>query len=388
MKTLEKLSFPLQGFGITAVLLLLSQSAFAIGTVEDTDILNRATVGYDVGGVGQEVIESDDAASGGNNVPGVGNGGDTIFEVDRKIDFTLVESGNGNTIIVPDQIDAVTTFLLTNSGNDHQDFTFTASNLAGDDFDMNEITSTLRIFVDGNGNGVYDAGVDTATFVDELPPDGATTATIFIVADADDPTPLDTDEADVQLVATAHDGNDGTTGALGGPAADHSGDVDLPLVVQNVFAELGLVSFDNAEEAIDTYQVQSAALNITKTSAVISDPFSVAPNWKAIPGAVVEYTVTIVNTSLTTAADNVSLSDTIDIANVTFNTGTYPNGDADITVNGVDVIAPATCLADGDATDGCTYAAGTGALVLGIAAPGVSIPAGETAVFTYQVTIN
>ena len=54
MKTLKKMSLPLQGFGLMAVLLLLTQSAFAGGTDEDTDINNMATVNYDVGGVGQE----------------------------------------------------------------------------------------------------------------------------------------------------------------------------------------------------------------------------------------------------------------------------------------------------------------------------------------------
>jgi uncharacterized repeat protein (TIGR01451 family) len=101
---------------------------------------------------------------------------------------------------------------------------------------------------------------------------------------------------------------------------------------------------------------------------------------------VVEYTVTVVNNG-SVAADNVSISDLIQIANVTFNTGQYAFGDAAITVNGSDVIAPGTCIADGDATDGCTYDGVSGALTLGIAAPGVSIPATETAVFTYQVTI-
>lgn len=384
MKTLERPSFLLRGIGATSVLLLLAQSALAIGTDEDTDVNNMATVNYDVGGVGQEVIESDPA---GNNVPGVGQGGFTMFEVDRKIDFELV-GPVANTIIVPNETDAVLTFTLTNSGNDHQDFGFTVTNQGGDDFDMNEITSTLRVFVDGNGNGSYDPGVDTATFVDELPPDGVTTATIFVVADADNPTPINGWLATLELVANAHDGNDGVTGgAIGALAADHSGDLDDPAVVQNVFAELGNVNYDNAFEALGTYEVQSAALNVTKTSAVISDPFSTAPNWKAIPGAVVEYTVTIENTGAT-PTDDVSVSDTIAIANVTFNTGQYPNGDADITVNAVDVIAPGTCVADADATDGCTYDAVTGALVLGIAAPGVSIPAGQTAVFTYQVTIN
>jgi uncharacterized repeat protein (TIGR01451 family) len=384
MKTLERRPFPLRGIGVTAVLLLLAQSALAVGTDEDTDINNMATVNYDVGGVGQQVIESDPA---GNSVPGAGQGSFTTFQVDRKIDFELLGPG-ANTIIVPNETDAVLTFTLTNSGNDHQDFGFAVTNQGGDDFDMNETTSTLRIFVDGNANGVYDAGVDTATFVDELAPDGATTATIFVVADADDPTPINGWLATLELVVNAHDGNDGVTGGpIGALATDHSGVADDPAVVQNVFAELGNVNYDNAFEALGTYEVQSAALNVTKTSAVISDPFSTAPNWKAIPGAVVEYTLTIENTGATTAG-NVSVSDTIDIANVTFNTGQYANGDADITVNALDVIAPGTCVADGDATDGCTYDAGTGAVVLGIAAPGVSIPAGQTAVFTYQVTIN
>jgi len=384
MKTLKRLSIPLQGIGITAVLLLLTQSAFAIGTDEDTNVNNRAIVGYDVGGVGQ-TIES--APGVGNNVPGAGNGTDTVFEVDRLIDFELVGPA-GNTIIVPNQTDAVLVFTLTNSGNDHQDFGFTATNLGGDDFDMNEITSTLRVFVDSNGNSTYEAGVDTATFVDELVPDGVTTATLLVVADADNPIPVNLDLATLQLEVRAYDGNDGATGAQGGLAADHSGDLDVAGTVQNVFGELGLVNYDNRFEATGTYEVVSAQLNVTKISAVISDPFSTAPNWKAIPGAVVEYTVTVANTSLTTAADNVSISDTIQVADVTFNTGQYPNGDASITVNGVDVIAPATCVADADATDGCTHDAVSGALTLGIAAPGVSIPAGETAVFTYQVTIN
>ena len=43
----------------------------------------------------------------------------------------------------------------------------------------------LLVFVD-NGNGVYEPGVDTATFVDELPSDSdplaVNTATVFVVA--------------------------------------------------------------------------------------------------------------------------------------------------------------------------------------------------------------
>lgn len=380
MKTLRKPSLPWQGIGIAAVLLLLTQSASAIGTDEDTDIVNRATVDYAVGGVGQEVIES--APGAGNSTPGATNGTDTVFEVDRLIDFEVTGPG-GNTIIAPGQLDAVLVFTMTNSGNDHQDFGFTVTNLAGDDFDMN--AGTLQVFVDSNGNSVYDAGVDTATFVDELPPDGATTATIFVVADADSPIPVDGDLADIQLEARAYDGNDGTTGAQGALAADDSGAPDVAGTVQNVFGELGLVNYDNRFEATGTYEVQAATLTVSKDSAVISDPFSTAPNWKAIPGAVVEYTVTIVNNG-SVAAQNVSVNDTIQIANVTFNDADpYGTLDAEITVNAV--VDPDPCEADGNPADGCTYDAGSGALVIGTTG-GLSIPAGGTATITYQVTIN
>ncbi len=381
MKTLRKLSLPLQGIGITAVLLLLTQSAFALGTDEDTDINNRASVDYAVGGVGQVVIES--APGAGNSTPGATLGTDTVFEVDRLIDFDVTGPA-GNTIIAPGELDAVLVFTMTNSGNDHQDFGFVVTNLAGDDFDMN--AGTLQVFVDSNANSVYDVGVDIATFVDELPPDGVTTATIFIVADADSPIPVDGNLADMQLEARAYDGNDGVVGAQGGLAADHSGDVDLVGTVQNVFGELGLVNYDNRFEATGTYEVQAATLTVSKASAVISDPFSVAPNWKAIPGAVVEYTVTIVNNG-SVAADNVTVSDTIQFANVTFNIADLygANLDAQITVNAV--VDPNPCGADLVAADGCTYDPGTGALLIGTPG-GVSIPAAGTATFTYQVTIN
>ena len=383
MKTLRKLSFPLQGIGITAVLLLLTQSAFAVGTDEDTDVNNRATVIYDIGGVGQELIES--APGLGNDVPGATNGTDTVFEVDRKIDFELTGPA-GNTIIVPNELRAVLTFTLTNSGNDEQDFGFSVSNQGGN-FDMNDITSTLDIFVDAAPfDGVYVVADDTATFVDELPPDaGVTTATIFVVADADNPTPINTWTADLELVVNAHDGNDGVTGgAIGGLAVDHSAIADDSALVQNVFAELGATPSDNAFEATGTYEVQSATLTILKTSAVILDPFSAPGFYKAIPGAVVEYTVTIVNNG-SVAADNVSVSDTIQVANVLFNVlDPYGTLDAEITVNAV--VDPDLCEADGNPADGCTYDAVSGALVIGTTG-GLSIPAAGTATITYQVTI-
>ncbi len=385
MKTLKRLSFPLQGIGMTAVLLLLTQSAFAIGTDEDTDVNNRATVNYDVGGVGQELIES--APGLGNDVPGATNGTDTVFEVDRKIDFELTGPA-GNTIIVPNQTNAVLIFTMTNSGNDHQDFGFTVSNQGGDNFDMNDITSTLRVFVDAAPfDGVYVVADDTATFIDELAPDSAPSPAIFVVADADNPTPINTWTSDLELVVRAHDGNDGATGGpIGALATDHSAIPDDIAVVQNVFAELGNTSFDNAFEAIGTYEVQSATLNILKTSAVINDPFSTAPNWKAIPGATVEYTITVTNNGIDDA-DQVAISDVLN-ANLTLVFGQYGGQDVEIDIGGGTTIINCTLDAgDGDG-DGCGEVAGTLTIDPTAGVTVGTVATDNPAVIRFQATID
>jgi len=384
MKTLRKLSLPWQGIGITAVLLLLTQSAFALGTDEDTDVNNRATVNYDVGGVGQELIES--APGLGNDVPGVTNGTDTVFEVDRKIAFELTGPA-GNTIIVPNELRAVLTFTLTNSGNDEQDFGFSVSNQGGN-FDMNDITSTLDIFVDTAPlDGIYTPGVDIDTFVDELPPDGVTTATIFVVADADNPTPINTWTADLELVVNAHYGNDGVTGgAIGGLAADHSAIADDSALVQNVFADAGATASDNAFEVTGTYEVQSATLTILKTSAVIIDPFSAPGFYKAIPGATVKFTITITNNGVDDA-DLVSIDDTLN-GNLTLQLGQYGGQDVEVDIgSGTTIIICTLDVGDGDG-DGCGEAAG----ILTIAPAGGftvgTVAADNPAVIRFQATID
>ena len=70
------------------------------------------------------------------------------------------------------------------------------------------------------------------------------------------------------------------------------------------------------ESDADQFAIQSAGLTITKTQTVIDDPFSAASP-RAIPGATVEYLIEIENTSATTPADDVSISDPVP-ANTTF----------------------------------------------------------------------
>src|SRR3954463_12115876 len=98
------------GFGAIAI----AQQALAAGTAANTDILNRATVNFQVGGVAQTPIESSPT---GNSTSGVGAGADTTFKVDNKLDLTVTEVGAAATTVSAGAVNQVTTFKLTNTGN-------------------------------------------------------------------------------------------------------------------------------------------------------------------------------------------------------------------------------------------------------------------------------
>ena len=95
-----------------------------------------------------------------------------------------------------------------------------------------------------------------------------------------------------------------------------------------MFADAGN---DATQSAADQFAVQSASLTVTKTQTVISDGFGSASP-RAIPNAVVEYTITVANGSTTTAAEGLAISDPIPGA-TTFQTGLYP-GPSDVAITG------------------------------------------------------
>ncbi len=63
--------------------------------------------------------------------------------------------------------------------------------------------------------------------------------------------------------------------------------------------------------ALDAYRVLTAALSVSKATAVYSDPANGLVNPKAIPGAILTYTITIVNNGTGTAT-GISISDIVD----------------------------------------------------------------------------
>src|SRR5690606_5010178 len=131
-----------------------------------------------------------------------------------------------------------------------------------------------RVFVDSNGNGTYDAGTDTATAIDTLAADAS--VVVFIVADVPGTT-TNGQFANVQLSARA-----ALPGTAGATLATETAGADTPGAVDTVFGD---AARDATEVAADQYAIESAALTVAKTSAVVEDPHNGTTNPKAIPGA-------------------------------------------------------------------------------------------------------
>jgi hypothetical protein len=371
-----------------AVALAAPSPAFAVGTAANTIINNRAGVTYSVGGTPQAVIESTRA---GNTTPGAGNGADTTFLVDRMLDLTVGELGASYTTVVGGATAQVLTFNLANTGNDVQDFSFTATNRASatagpfggtDNFDATGVI----VRADVNGNGTYEPLTDTATFADELAADANTV--VFVVGSIPN-TQVDGDLSVLTLTAQVAAG--GAAAAQGADiVTDDAASADDPNAVQNVFAD-GAGDTDAANDGqhsdTDGYSVASASLTIQKTSAVISDPVNLGVNPKSIPGAIVEYTVVISNDPTASAsATNVTLSDDlsteIGLGTVAFETDSYGVGQGiELTPPGGGP-TPLTNAVDPDQGD----FGGTGADTVTVS--GITLAAGETATITYRVQVQ
>jgi len=357
------------GILVAAVMLLwtIPQTAMAAGTASGTGIDNRASVDYQVGGVDQTPIES---APAGNSTPGTGNGADTSFVVDTSLDMSVVWQ-DATVNVVPGAQDQVLRFEVTNDGNATQDFSLSAvaSSLA-DDFDADNV----NVYVESGATAGYQAAEDTVQYIDDLAADG--TQTVYIVADIP-LTPVNGDTAIYDLVAqvalaSGSPGTDITT--------DDSGDADDPTTVQTVFVDAaGTAAGDAAEDGTHsddgTYTVATAALEVTKTSSVVSDPINGTTNPKAIPGAIIEYEITVENTG-TSSATSVTVTDSVP-ANTVFVVGSVAgDGDSDDYSN------------DNGTTWGYSPAGTTDANVTDIQIVFNSIAAGNAPSATFQVEVE
>lgn len=300
---MNKTFFKSKLIALTATALLgvgSAGSALAAGTASGTTISNQASVDYKVATISQPTINS-------NNYQ---------FVVDTKIDITVSTDDVSAILVTPGSNDNVMTFTVTNTGNASQDFLVSAAALAGgtgafggtDNIDGD----TVEVYVETAGGAGYQAVSDTSTHINALAADAS--IKVYIVTDFNTGY-SDADIASYYLVAEAR--IDDAAGTLGGAltetaGADTEGSVDIVFADGDGDGGLGNdASRDAKHSSQDDYEIAAAVLTFTKSSTVISDPFNNTTNPKRIPGAVVEYVLTISNAAGASTATNINISDSL-----------------------------------------------------------------------------
>lgn len=306
-----------------------------------TTISNRASLTYSVGGVPETTpVLSDD--------PNVGGTQATEFKVATRVDLTVAwenavpwtATGQNN----------VMTFSITNTGNDLQRYSLRLWAAASgydydgggtyvDNFDMSDTNIRVYTYTDNNfANG-------GTTLVNATAPDDGThlgytgnvagnngVIYVHVVADVP-PGQSNGDNAIYALQAVtsqafgvipARNGADGNEGTETDETANTTNGCGSAVVLADTTASTGTGPggagpggvTDGTEDgdafAVGVYTVDTAAITMTKSYQVIWDPINGnAPAARAIPGARVEYTMTITNNSTTQGATDLSLIDQI-----------------------------------------------------------------------------
>lgn len=272
---------------ILAILLVFgANSAFAAGTASGTPVTNQATIDFSVGGVGQTGINSNQ----------------TSFVVDNKVDLIVTLQDAGYVDVAPSATLRVLRYRVQNDGNTTQDFQVAAVDLVNgladpfggtDNAQIAGGTGSFAVYVDTNDDDAFTNLTDTDTHINALAAD--THIEVFVVATIPDNTEVsDGDIAGIILTATART-NDGAA-TLGGALTETLGGDTAGVDI--VFGDLtGDTDADGDASYTDTgaYRLVASNISIVKTSTVIRDPFNDGANPKHIPGAFVQYSITISN---------------------------------------------------------------------------------------------
>jgi uncharacterized repeat protein (TIGR01451 family) len=346
-----------------AIALAIPKSVRAANTAAGVTITNQATVNYTVGAVPQTAVL-------GNTV---------TFVVDRVIYVTVTKQSDVTS--APSSTYQAIQFLVTNGSNTAMRFALSPVSKSTNTWSL----TGVNIYRDNNSNGQYDAGdtlyADASTFGDIA---SGATVTVLIVGDIPG-TVTNAEYADYDLVATAVDAGTLTvsTETAGTKAANLN-------TVMTIFGDAagsatGDTLHNGQHSASGRFTVTAAGLTVNKTAAVFSDPISGTTNPKAIPGAVVTYTVTVSNAAGGAAATNVAITDNLNAVitagSVAFNTA-FNDATTSCAANQGSVVST-----DGGSTWTCqsgTWNSGTNTLTVS----GLSVNAGSNVLVKYQVTIQ
>ncbi len=355
-------------------------------------ISNTVTLSFQVGGVAQSDIVSAPAE----------------FIEDRVINFSVTEGGIAGTTSVAPAATAGVTYIVTNNSNAPLDFSLTALQGTGDNFDTN--TPVTFYLEDGTTPG-YQAGEDTVavTFLDEVAAGGGSVEVHVVATMPNDTVVTNGDIASITLVAQAAEGGTATVQGVditnddngntspGGTASDTADDA---AAMDTVFNEpagtldstgVADVARNGQHSADDSFTISAAELTVTKTSVTLWDPVNTNSNPKSIPGAYVTYSVSIANAAtagasadLTTLADTLAASLDLDpdfITNAGPGNATSAAGasfEIDTTGTARPSAGQSYCTGAADA-DGCSYSGGAGGAISVDLATEMGVEAGYNA---------
>jgi uncharacterized repeat protein (TIGR01451 family) len=315
---------------VASVTIMFAEPAHATGTVAGTTISNTATATY--------------TDSGGNPVSVPSNQVDV--RVDELLNVTVVSADPGDVAAQPGATNQILSFTVTNTGNGSEAFRLSPVNaIGGDAFDP----ATTSLVLDFDGNGVYDAGIDTVYTAGAndpvLAPD--TSVKVFVLSTIPGGA-TDGQRGQTDLTATAVTGS-GTAGTSFAGAGQGGGD-----------AVVGATTA--AQRAGGFYIVSSATVSFVKSASVL-DPFG---GTKSVPGAVITYML-VATVSGSGSLANLAAGDPIP-ANTTYIPGT--------------ITSQAVALTDATDADAGEFAASRVTVRFG------TVPGGQTRTVTFKVRID
>ena len=385
--------------GVVLSLFAGTASAAPVGTPTGTTISNLATVAYSVNGVSQASIGS----SAAGNTSGAGTA--TTFVVDTKLSLVVTTVDSSEVLVAAGQTAAVLVYQVTNNGNSTQGINFSTVQEATNTVDPfngalkdNFDPTTPTVWVSSSNVNTYNSVTDTSHSLFSLA--SGSSNYVFIVSTI----PAGQVNGDIAVEAlVAQEAATGASYSAGAGASittDQSGSAWTPGTAQQIFFDTagtagdGDAANDGKASSRDAYLVRVAALTITKgTPVVLSDPTGDAIK-HAIPGAVMQYTVTIANAATARLnASSITLTDALP-ANTSW--GTSGTGTMTVATPGVNSGNPLSCpdgsVTTGTVTGGAPYTADScdfnKTTANTITVSGITLKPGDTTTIVYTVTIN
>ena len=272
----------------------------ALDTAFGTDVSNTASLSYKVNGT--------DIAKNSNTVD---------FKVDRKVIFSVTDNQTG-TDPVAVQAGGVATTVYTVQNDSNAPISYALPVPAA---------GTEYSYPKGDGSTITITSATAANSPDLIIPllagnitagqDGDTIEITVAITVPDNAVNGDTVTSTLALTAVepatnANISNATGTGVTAGDPIVATLDTVLwnQAVIQTVTLP-GLLDGTGVElTSTQAFIVEAAAITLTKSVKIVSDPINNTTNPKAIPGAIVEYTLTITNSGQV-AATGVDLSDEV-----------------------------------------------------------------------------